>query len=510
MKNLKVSIIIPVYNGSNYLKQAIDSALNQTYNNIEVLVVNDGSNDGGKTKNIALSYGNKIKYIEKENNGVSSALNMGIKSMTGEYFSWLSHDDLYEPDKVLKQINELKKYDENTILYSNYKVIDENNNFVKNVILDHDEYMLKPLNSIINMDINGITLLIPKKAFLDCSMFDENLRCVQDYDLWIKMMKKYKFIHMKEILASSRAHAKQVSNVSEKVITEGNQFYMDLVSKIDLKTKIMYEGSEYLFLDNLEKKLRYNSNYIKAACYVKEKMNEILSDYKTNNNHKLLWLVDAEKKGIKEIQNISKKVDTKIVEIGTYNKKLKGFKYFSQEEKVKAIEYKYIYLENDVMDFEKMMKILEVSDASIIANYLLEDENIVGLDKYSKFINLDYNSIIIKNYGIKISDTNDKFLMYIKAFHGGNIVLNKYKKNKYTITDYEMKEVLKSALKENLPSDSIASLCYQVAVINNKESNETGNKKVSFYETCDKYNALNYSRSWHLYNKIINFIKRNK
>ena len=191
-------------------------------------------------------------------------------------------------------------------------------------------------------------------------------------------------------------------------------------------------------------------------------------------------------------------------------KKLNGFKYFSQEEKVKATEYKYIYLENDVMDFEKMMKILEVSDASVIANYLLEDENIVGLDKYSKFINLDYNSIIIKNYGMKISDINNKFLTYIKAFHGGNIVLNEYKKNKYTITDYEMKEVLKSALKENLPSDSIASLCYQVAVINNKESNETGNKKVSFYETCDRYNALSYSRSWHLYNKIINFIKRNK
>ena len=81
--NPKVSIIIPVYNGSNYLKEAIYSALNQTYNNIEVLVINDGSEDNGKTRNIALSYGDRIKYIEKENAGVSSALNVGVKSMTG-------------------------------------------------------------------------------------------------------------------------------------------------------------------------------------------------------------------------------------------------------------------------------------------------------------------------------------------------------------------------------------------------------------------------------------------
>ena len=62
-----VSIIIPVYNGSNFLRQAIESALNQTYSNIEIIVVNDGSNDLGKTEEIALSYGSRIKYYKKEN-----------------------------------------------------------------------------------------------------------------------------------------------------------------------------------------------------------------------------------------------------------------------------------------------------------------------------------------------------------------------------------------------------------------------------------------------------------
>ena len=87
-----------------------NSALSQTYKNIEVIVVNDGSNDDGKTEEIALSYGNKIRYFYKENGGVSSALNCGIRAMHGEFFSWLSHDDVYFETKVEKQIDAWKLF----------------------------------------------------------------------------------------------------------------------------------------------------------------------------------------------------------------------------------------------------------------------------------------------------------------------------------------------------------------------------------------------------------------
>ena len=107
----KVSVVIPVYNGANYLREAIDSALSQTYSNIEIIVVNDGSNDKGETRNIALSYGDKIRYFEKENGGVSSALNLGIREMTGEYFSWLSHDDSYKPQKIENSIRYLSTFE---------------------------------------------------------------------------------------------------------------------------------------------------------------------------------------------------------------------------------------------------------------------------------------------------------------------------------------------------------------------------------------------------------------
>lgn len=84
----KVSIVIPAYNASNYLSEAIDSALAQSYDNIEIIVVNDGSKDGGATAEVAKKYDDKIRYFEKENGGSSSALNVGVQNMTGEWFSW--------------------------------------------------------------------------------------------------------------------------------------------------------------------------------------------------------------------------------------------------------------------------------------------------------------------------------------------------------------------------------------------------------------------------------------
>jgi len=121
-----VSIIIPVYNGSRYLNEALSSALNQTYDNIEVIVVNDGSEDN--SGEIAQSYGSRIRYFEKENGGVSTALNMALQHMRGDYFSWLSHDDVYFHDKIEKQVQKLASFGPTertrTILYSNLMVID--------------------------------------------------------------------------------------------------------------------------------------------------------------------------------------------------------------------------------------------------------------------------------------------------------------------------------------------------------------------------------------------------
>ena len=242
----KVSIIIPVYNGSNYLEEAIDSALAQTYENIEIIVVNDGSNDKGATEQIARSYGKKIKYYHKENGGVATALNLGIKKMTGEYFSWLSHDDLYYQDKIEKQIDFLAKLNYKKIfLYSNYSILRDGQ--ITPVVHNHEMLTRKPKYSMLRGCVNGITTLIPKAILDEMGKFDEQLLCTQDYDYWRRIEAKYDFVHMEDVLSITRLHSEQDSVVSPKAIAEGDDLWIDMIKELPQKAKIKYEGTLYNF-----------------------------------------------------------------------------------------------------------------------------------------------------------------------------------------------------------------------------------------------------------------------
>ena len=223
--NPLVSIVIPVYNGEKYLKFAIDSALAQTYKNIEILVVDDGSSDG--TEEIAKSYGNKIRYIKKKNGGVSSALNLALEKMHGDYFSWLSHDDTYEPNKVETEVKFLidnNYIGKKVIVFSDYSLINTKGDVIGKSIKPHQEIIDKPEYILIKGHINGLSLLIPKEAFDTYGGFDTELLCIQDYVKWKEMAKTYKFIHIPEILVSTRWHAAQVTNTSPLVMTDGNAF----------------------------------------------------------------------------------------------------------------------------------------------------------------------------------------------------------------------------------------------------------------------------------------------
>lgn len=218
----KVSIIIPVYNGKNYLADAIDSALNQTYPNLEIIVINDGSTDNGATENIALSYGNKIKYFYKENGGVSSALNVGISKMEGDYFSWLSHDDYYYPNKILKQIQALENLDPDTIIYSNYEIEYVNRNSIRKKITLGKDSSISQLTVATSNDIHGCTLLIPAKIIKNSGGFREDLKAVQDYELWYRLSKQYSFVLIDDYLVVGRVHKEQVSSRLEGMVRDEN------------------------------------------------------------------------------------------------------------------------------------------------------------------------------------------------------------------------------------------------------------------------------------------------
>jgi glycosyltransferase involved in cell wall biosynthesis len=231
--NPLVSIIIPVYNGADFLKEAIESALNQSYNNIEIIVVNDGSNDGGRTENIALSFKDLIKYFKKKNGGVSSALNYGIRKMEGEYFSWLSHDDLYLKDKIMDQIKYINNNKKVKAVCSHFKLKTLNKETYTDILISKSK--IRNGNEAIRIWIHFCTLLIEKNLIIECGLFNETNMTCQDTEMLLKILKLKSLNVVDSNQVIRREHQKQGSREGLKPhIDEKNKFYKSLIQKFDI------------------------------------------------------------------------------------------------------------------------------------------------------------------------------------------------------------------------------------------------------------------------------------
>lgn len=249
-----VSIIIPVYNGKDYMREAIDSALNQTYDNIEVIVINDGSDDDGATRRVAMEYGNRIRYFEKNNGGVSSALNYGINVMKGTCFSWLSHDDVYLPDKIESEVKALRAYPESdVIVYCRCSTINEKSK----IISDKSKSNILQTNQLIESkdvlkyllkygSLNGCGLLIHKSVFEKCGLFDENLRYAQDALMWYKIFAKgYSLYVVPNQAVKSRVHKQQQTIVSAHLYSKDSDYICS--NMLPVFSEISTPGYDYVF-----------------------------------------------------------------------------------------------------------------------------------------------------------------------------------------------------------------------------------------------------------------------
>lgn len=274
-----VSIVIPIYNGVNYMREAIDSALAQTYSNVEIIVVNDGSNDDGKTREMALSYGDKIRYFEKENGGVSSALNLGIKNMQGKYFSWLSHDDVYLPEKIQTEIDALRTAgDMSKIVYSNWsslimperKVIEwtETRQYRR-------EFLETGTFASVFAFISGCSLLIPKIYFDAYGGFDENYRAVQDYKKWFEMFRGKRLIYIPKSLILSRAHVEQTTRTYDKIAEEEKWLHYYLFSNLESDDLVGSGLTDLYHLYSAVFSRWLHFPYPEANFFVFQKLNEL-------------------------------------------------------------------------------------------------------------------------------------------------------------------------------------------------------------------------------------------
>ncbi|NUN69984.1 MAG: glycosyltransferase [Bacteroidetes bacterium] len=207
-----VSVIVPSYNQAEWLPMTLQSILDQTYPHWEAVVVNDGSTDGTRAViDRFAAMDSRIRPVHKTNGGISSALNAGIDAAQGEYFCWLSSDDLYAPHKLERQIAEIRSTTANLgILFSKFDHIDTNGT----VIPVREE---KPFTDGLEFPqflrydyIDGCTVMIPMTVMRRLGGFNVQFKHAQDTELWFRCASKgYRFQYTSEVLTYRRIHPQQ-------------------------------------------------------------------------------------------------------------------------------------------------------------------------------------------------------------------------------------------------------------------------------------------------------------
>lgn len=216
MESKLISIVLPVFNGENYLSQAIESCLKQTYSNIELIIVNDCSTDS--TLSIANKYAatdNRIVIINNiENKNLPASLNIGHNNAKGNFITWTSDDNILKPNflEILFQNIEKEQAD---VVYSNYDII-YNNGLLKR------KHKAGPTEHLLFGNKIGASFLYKKEVFKELRGYDVNLYLLEDYDFWLRASLKFKFFHIEENLYQYRLHTTSLTaNIeNNKIINE--------------------------------------------------------------------------------------------------------------------------------------------------------------------------------------------------------------------------------------------------------------------------------------------------
>jgi glycosyltransferase involved in cell wall biosynthesis len=207
-----VSVIIPVYNRSEYVCEAIDSVLAQTYKNYEIVVVDDGS--GSNVKQVLEPYFGKIKYFYQENKGLAAARNTGIKHSTGKYLAFLDDDDLFEPRKLEVQVEMLENNPEVGFVYSDCFVFDTDE--PSELRLTLAEGRDKPRNEFARLffmrpNVYVPTFLVRRRSFEDAGLFDEILPQHEDGDMMLRIALSWQVKFSDYPCGRWRGHANNMS-----------------------------------------------------------------------------------------------------------------------------------------------------------------------------------------------------------------------------------------------------------------------------------------------------------
>ncbi len=188
----KVSVIIPTYNHARFVLDAVESALSQSYKNIEVIVIDDGSTDN--TREILLPYADRIKYVYQENRGLSAARNRGIIESTGEYIALLDADDMWLPAKLEKQVKFFSESNRVGIVSCGGYVVDITGETMKEILVFNYNDKLTFLTNLLFSNTvwgGGSSAVVRRECFNNVGLFDESLRSAEDWDMWLRVAINY-------------------------------------------------------------------------------------------------------------------------------------------------------------------------------------------------------------------------------------------------------------------------------------------------------------------------------
>ena len=260
---MKISVIIPTYNRRHTLERAIDSVLSQTFKPFEIIIVDDGSEDG--TSYWVQEAYPSIKYIYQPNNGVSSARNKGIRSSRGSWIALLDSDDEWMPEKLEDQVIFINENPGSLFCHTNEIWI--RNGVRVNQMKKHKKYGGDIFKYCLDMcRISPSSSLIKKEVFEDVGLFDESLTVCEDYDLWLRITANYTILFLdRPLIKKYGGHADQLSRVPEGI----EQYRIQSLEKI-LSMSILDQDQFLSAKDMLIHKLKIYSQGLKKRNRSKE------------------------------------------------------------------------------------------------------------------------------------------------------------------------------------------------------------------------------------------------
>ncbi|MGB7380396.1 MAG: glycosyltransferase family 2 protein [Rivularia sp. (in: cyanobacteria)] len=202
----KISVIIPAYNAMNYLPDTLDNLLKQTYNDFEIIIVNDGSSDSIEQW-FSQIQDRRIKLISQENQGAGLARNTGIINAKGEYLAFLDADDIWESTKLEKQVRILEENPEVGLVYTWVEYISETGQSTGRIVKHQAEGNLWEKLIKCNLVECGSVAMVRRSCFDDVGLFDRNLSSfVEDWDMWLRIASRFPFKVANEVLVYYRQH----------------------------------------------------------------------------------------------------------------------------------------------------------------------------------------------------------------------------------------------------------------------------------------------------------------